>query len=273
MVNRGGISFAFRASEETGASPVEVARAYTVAREVFALPDFWDRVEALDNLVPTAAQCALFLESRRLLDRATRWVLTSRGGRVDVEGEIDRFRKEIARVAPLLPDMLVGVEKARLLARADEFAALGAPYDLALECASLLDAYGLLDVVTVAQATDSDVVEVGALYFGLSERYEVDRMLSRITKLPRDDRWSALARAALRSDLYGALVGMTRRVIESTPGISDALERVTVWEAQQAEGLARARATLDEIAELEQFDLATLSVALRTIRTLVQQGS
>ena len=66
---------------------------------------------------------------------------------------------------------------------------------------------------------------------------------------------------------------MTRRVIESTPGISDALERVTVWEAQQAEGLARARATLDEIAELEQFDLATLSVALRTIRTLVQQGS
>jgi NAD-specific glutamate dehydrogenase len=42
---------------------------------------------------------------------------------------------------------------------------------------------------------------------------------------------------------------------------------------QQAEGLERAKATLDEIAHLEQFDLATMSVALRTIRTLVTQGT
>ena len=66
---------------------------------------------------------------------------------------------------------------------------------------------------------------------------------------------------------------MTRRVIESTPDVTDAEERVLLWESQQAEGLARARATLDEISTQEQFDLATLSVALRTIRTLVQQGS
>jgi glutamate dehydrogenase len=62
-------------------------------------------------------------------------------------------------------------------------------------------------------------------------------------------------------------------VIESTPSLPDPLGRVLAWEGNQAEGLARARATLDEIAALEQFDLATLSVALRTIRTLVRQGS
>ncbi len=273
MVNRGGISFAFRASEETGAGPVEVARAYSVAREVFALPDFWSRVEALDNQVPTGAQCALLLESRRLLDRATRWVLMSRGGRVDVEAEIARFRGEIARIAPLVPDMLVGVEKQRLLARTAELVSIGAPEDLALECATLLDVYGAFDVVEVAQLTGADAEDVARIYFILSERYEVDRMLTRITQLPRSDRWSSLARAALRSDLYSALVGMTRRVIETTRGMSEPMERVEAWEAQQAEGLARARGTLDEISLGDQFDLATLSVALRTIRTLVQQGA
>ncbi|MBI1377058.1 MAG: NAD-glutamate dehydrogenase [Frankiales bacterium] len=273
MVNRGGITFAFRAGEETGAGPVEVARAYTVAREVFDLPAFWRKVEALDNQVPTAAQCALFLESRRLLDRATRWVLTARGGRVDVGAEIAHFLPEVERLAPLTPDMLRGVERKRLNDRADELQALGAPRELAEESASLLDVYGLLDVVEVARATESDAEDVGRLYFALSERYEVDRMLTRITQLPRDDRWSALARAALRSDLYNALTGMTRRVIETTPEITDPDERIEAWEAQQAEGLARARATLDEISTQEQFDLATLSVALRTIRTLVQQGS
>jgi glutamate dehydrogenase len=45
------------------------------------------------------------------------------------------------------------------------------------------------------------------------------------------------------------------------------------WEEANSEGLARARATLAEISELETFDLATLSVALRTIRTLVSQSS
>jgi glutamate dehydrogenase len=273
MVNRGGISFAFRASEETGAGPVEVARAYSVAREAFALPAFWDRVESLDNQVPTVAQCALFLESRRLLDRATRWVLQSRGGRVDVEAEIARFQGEIARIAPMVPEMLVGVERDRLHERASELVAIGAPEDLALLSAAHLDVYGAFDIVEVAQTTGADSEDVARIYFILSERYEVDRMLTRITRLPRDDRWSALARAALRSDLYGALVGMTRRVIESTRGISEPLARVESWEEQQAEGLARARATLDEISAGEQFDLATLSVALRTIRTLVQQGA
>ena len=131
----------------------------------------------------------------------------------------------------------------------------------------------LLDIVEVAQATGADAEDVAALYFILSERYEVDRMLTRITGLPRDDRWSALARAALRSDLYSALTGMTRRVLETTRGISEPLERIEAWESQQAEGLARARAALDEIGALEDFDLATLSVALRTIRTLVAQGA
>jgi len=273
MVNRGGISFAFRAGEETGAGPVEIARAYTVARDVFDLPSFWSRVEALDNQVPTAAQCALFLESRRLLDRATRWFLTSRGGRLDVDGETERFRDEVARVAPLVPGLLVGAERERLDARSADLVALGAPAALAVECAALLDAYGLLDIVEIAQTTETDAEEVARLYFLLSERFEVDRMLARITMLPRDDRWAALARAALRSDLYGALRDMTRRVIITTFGTPDAMARVLQWEGMQAEGLARARGTLDEIASLESFDLATLSVALRTIRTLVAQGS
>ena len=75
MINRGGITFTYRAGEEAGATPVEIARAYAVARDVFGLDEFWRNVELLDNAVPTEAQSAVYLETRRLLDRATRWVL------------------------------------------------------------------------------------------------------------------------------------------------------------------------------------------------------
>ncbi len=273
MVNHGGMTYEFRAMEETGAGPAEVLRAYTVVREVFALPDFWTRVEALDGLVPTAAQTAMLLEARRLLDRGTRWILQSRGGTLDVLGEIERFRDDVARITPDIGTLLVGGERERWERRASELVTLGAPERLAGEAAALLDIFGLLDCVDVARATDTDARDVAELYFVLSERYEIDTMLSRITALPRGDRWTALARAALRSDLYGALVGMTRRVIETVPDTADPLERTKAWEARQAEGLARARATLDEISSEGFGDLATMSVALRAIRILVAQGA
>jgi len=270
MINDGGSTFVFRAAEETGAGAVEIARAYTVAREVFGLREFWHKIDEQDSQIPTVAQTAMYLESRRLLDRATRWFIMARGGRVDVGGEIARIGDDLKRMSHRVQDLLVGVEHDRLVHRADELVALGAPRELALETASLLDAYGLLDVAEISRVTGTDALDVARLYFVLSERYEVDVMLSRITQLPRDDRWGSLARMALRSDLYGALSGLTKAVVDGTPGMTDPVRRVEVWESQQAEGLARARATLDEIAALETFDVATLSVALRTIRTLVR---
>src|SRR5690606_16712640 len=77
MVNRGGITFAFRAVEETGASYPQVARAFVVCRDVFDLAGFVTQVEGLDNKVSTAAQSELYLEFRRLLDRAVRWFLNN----------------------------------------------------------------------------------------------------------------------------------------------------------------------------------------------------
>ena len=77
----------------------------------------------------------------------------------------------------------------------------------------MLDAFSLLDVVELASAAGSRPSEVAGVYFALSERFEVDRMLGRITALPRDDRWAALARMALRYDLYGALAGLTGNVL------------------------------------------------------------
>jgi glutamate dehydrogenase len=111
------------------------------------------------------------------------------------------------------------------------------------------------------------------LYFAISDRYDVDSTLVRITGLPREDRWSALARQALRADLYALAAGLAERVIASTPSQLPPGERLDRWEAEHAEGVARARATLADIGEVEAPDLASLSVALRAMRNLVTQGA
>src|SRR5260370_8952423 len=70
MVDRSGITFAFRLNEETGASVPEITAAWLVARAVFDMPGFWAQVEDLDGKVDTGVQIQAMLEGRKLTHRA-----------------------------------------------------------------------------------------------------------------------------------------------------------------------------------------------------------
>ena len=273
LLNIGGITFVFRAMEETGASAVQVVRAAWAAIEVFGIATIWERINEQDNLIPTSAQTALHLETRRLLDRATRWFLQTRGGSLDVQAEIDRFASVVTHEADLVPTHLVGTERDRYERLSQRFIAAGAPEDLARTTASALDVFALLDITDICLRTGEDVDAVVALYFAVSERYDVDQTLVRITALPRGDRWTALARQALRSDLYSVVAGLTASVMASTPMTAAPQQRLEQWEHEHREGVARAKSTLDDISAVEDPDLATLSVALRAMRNLVAQGT
>ena len=216
MVNRGGITFAFRAAEETGATPEQVARAFVVCREVFDLTSYVAAVEALDNVVSTGAQTALYLEFRRLLDRSVRWFLQNRPSSLDVgrRGRAVPSGGRRARPADAVPAAGGGAPAARA---ADRRAGGGGRAEPDRDpAAGLLDQYSLLDVVEICAETGRDASEVAPVYFATSEQFGIDGMLSRVTRLPRDDRWDALARGALRDDLYAVLESLTTSVLEAS---------------------------------------------------------
>jgi glutamate dehydrogenase len=268
MVNRAGTTFAFRAQEESGVDYAQIARAYSIVREVFDLVGLWDAIKALDNQVPTSAQHIAYREIHRLIDRATRWFIDLRFPISDVAGEIDRFGPAVAELAPTVAGMLGSDERSNLLAETDRLVAVGLPRELGARIANLLDVFQLLDVVEIAAASDRPAREVAELHFGLSERYRVVEVLNQITLLPRDDRWSALARAALRHDLYAALSEITKAVLRATSSALSVDKRIGEWEDLNAERVSRARATVNEALGCETIDLATLSVALRVLRGL-----
>jgi glutamate dehydrogenase len=275
VVNRGGITFPFRAFEETGAGAEQVARAFVVCREIFDLAGYVERVEALDNVVPTAAQTRLYLEFRRLLDRAVRWFLTARPGQLDIGAEIERFRDIVQGMGPQVPGLLRGDEKKRLDRRAAEFEKAGVPTELAVHAASLLDWYSLLDIIDIATDTGRDPQAVAPLYYLVSERFGIDSMLMKVTKLPREDRWDALARGALRDDLYAVLESLTRGVIDANaeqPG-AEAAAQYERWAEANKESITRTKSALSGIVRLDNPNIAALSVALRTLRSVIRVGT
>jgi glutamate dehydrogenase len=273
LINIAGITFVFRAMEETGASAVEVVRAATAAMEIFHIPQFWQQVNDLDSSLSTGAQIALHLETRRLLDRATRWFLQTRGGMIDVQAEVDRFKSVVEDHTSAVPTNLLGKERERYDRLMRRFIEAGTPEDLARYAAASLDVFALLDIADICLRTGEPVDVVIPLYFTISDRYEIDSTLVKISDLPRGDRWSALARFALRSDLYSVVAGLTSRVLRSTSDDLPPLERLSAWEWEHSEGVSRARTTLDDIEAVDEPNLATLSVALRALRNLIAQVS
>ena len=271
-INRGGISFVFRVVEETAASAADVLRAYVVVREVFGLGKLWDAVEALDNKVSPELQTSVYLDSRRLLDRAVRWLVTNRRSPIDVPAEIARLRDGIARLLPGLENLFYGTEREAIAAHIDSLTEKGLPRELAEQATRLMYSFGLLDVVETARSTGRDVSEVASVYFVLSDRFRVDSLLSKISLLPREDRWQTLARMALRYDLYAALAALTAEVLGSTPDSLPPVERVQEWEQSNATSIHRARRAMGEFDE-SRADLSALSVLLRQIRTLVRTSA
>ncbi|MEW2383481.1 NAD-glutamate dehydrogenase [Micromonospora sp. NPDC047707] len=271
-INRGGISFVFRVVEETAASAADVIRAYVVVREVFGLRDLWAAVEALDDRIAPELQTGVYLDTRRLLDRAVRWLVTNRRSPIDVPAEIARLRDGVARLLPGMETLFYGSEREAIAAHIDSMAAKGLPRDLAEHAVRLMYSFGLLDVVETAASSGRDVGEVASVYFVLSDRFRVDSLLSKISLLPREDRWQTLARMALRYDLYAALAALTAEVLDSTPDTLPPHERVHQWEQSNATSIHRAQRAMGEFDE-SRADLAALSVLLRQIRTLVRTSA
>ncbi|MFF4653522.1 NAD-glutamate dehydrogenase [Streptomyces sp. NPDC001380] len=272
-INQGGCTFAFRLREETGATMDEIVRSHTAARAVFGLEEIWREIEALDNQVTAEVQTKMRLHARRLVERATRWLLNNRRQPLDIAGTIEVFRERCNQVWDQLPKLLRGADLEWYQGIHDELTAAGVPEHLATRCAGLSSAFPTLDVVEVADRAGADVGEVADLYYDLADRLQITHLLDRIIELPRSDRWQSMARAAIREDLFAAHAALAADVLACGEPGDGPEQRYQAWEGRNATLINRARTTLDDIRDSDTQDLASLSVAMRVIRTLLRTGS
>jgi glutamate dehydrogenase len=272
IVDRAGITFIFRLQEDTGAAPADIARAYAVARDVFDMRGFWADVEALDLAVPANTQITMLLEARRLVERATRWLLRSRPRPLEIGAEIERFADGAAAVAEALPGVLVTNEREELEARVARLVDDDVPAELADRVASLGDLFAALDIVGVASATERSIGEVASLHFHIGGRLHLHWLRDRIATLPRENRWQAMARAALRDDLFSLHAELTADVLRSRGAgePADAEARLGGWIDANRPLVERCLAILSDIRAGGTYDLTTLPVALRELRNLIQ---
>ncbi|MGZ4662899.1 MAG: NAD-glutamate dehydrogenase domain-containing protein, partial [Arthrobacter sp.] len=271
MINLGGITFAFRAMEETSASEAAVAKAFVALREIYGLNIMVGELNELPASFPTEHWSTVHLDIRRLLDRAVRWLIGQGGASQPISEIVAEFKPLMDPMRARLLEYLRGEDRARVASWLEKARGWELPEDLAHRWAELFESFVLLDIAKIAHVSPEPVESIAHVYYTVFDRFQVDSLLERITKLPRRDRWQALARAALRDDLYSTVSDMTTSVLESTPAGTSAEDRVQAWEGLNAEQLGRAKSMFDEVNSLEADDMASLSVALRLLRSIVRR--
>jgi glutamate dehydrogenase len=272
-VNTGGTTYLHRLREETGASLEEIVRAQTAARTIFRSAPVWDAVEALDNRVEAAVLTRIRLHSRRLVERGTRWLLNNRPQPLQLAETVDFFAERVEQVWQQLPKLMRGADLEWWQQIYDELTGAGVLDELATRVAGFSSAFPALDIVSVADRMGRDPMDVAEVYYDLADRLHITQLMDRIIELPRADRWQSMARASIREDLYAAHAALTADVLAVGNGTSTPEQRFKAWQEKNSAILGRARTTLDEIQSSETFDLANLSVAMRTMRTLLRTHS
>ncbi len=271
FVNESGITCFHRLSAETGARAADVIRAQVAARAIFGAGRLDQAIAALDHRITAQMQTALRMDVRTLVERVTRWLVNNRPHPVDIGAAIAQFSDGVHAVQQALAEILTGREKDALEQRLKSYQAAGVPLELATGIAALPPSYAALSIVQTAAQSGVDVLDVAELHFTLGQRLGLDRLLTRIIELPRDDRWQTMARAALRDDLHAVHAQLTAEVL-NTDGVSTKSARDVVlgWEKSNV-AVPESVKTLRSITGA-RADLARMSVGLRVVRRLLTRA-
>jgi glutamate dehydrogenase len=268
MINRTGSTFVHRMQEETGAGAEDVTRAFVLVRDIFGMEATWSQIDALDNKVPAQLQSEMLIDAGRIVLRSTLWFLRRRREKMPIAKVLEIFRHAVTTLRSQLPAVLAEGDRAAWEAYVSKLGGKGVPRELAEGLAALDYVYAALDVTEISLEQKRDPSVIAALYFALVGELELRWFAEKITQLPTDTSWQALARNALRDDLASQQRALTTAVAKMSPEATSPEAMLAAWKERYASSLARLKSMTDELKRGAAVDLAVLSVLLRELRAL-----
>ena len=270
MINRVGGWFAAEIGERTGMGLVDIARAYTITRDVFALRSVWAEIESLDNKVAADVQIRMLEWINKLISGGVLWFLRNGPHPLDIAANIKTFQAGVKEIADNLDNLVVGDVKDILARRAEKMIADKVPAALARKVANMSIMVTACDICRIAATSGKKVSDVGALYFNVGDRFGLDWIRLASDGAEGDSHWERLAVSAIVEDFYSHQQAITAAILQASKGKTsdDAIEN---WIAGNQVAVDRTAQLLGEFQSMSgTVDLAMLAVANRQFRTMIE---
>ena len=268
-INRMGATFLLRMQEDTGRTPGEVAKAYTITREALDARELWAQIDALDGKVTESVQIDALQVIWSLQRSFTRWLLSRPGAIPDIATAVDRAHDGFRDIRAG-ENILGASQRPGFEASIREWSAKGVPAELGLQLAALPYLEPCPDIIEVARERKLRPVEVAKVHFRLGDALNVPWLQAQIDALPVEGRWHAVARGVLRDELAAQQRALVQQVL-AMPGSSPD-EQVRHWLQRDDTTLRFTLAMLAELAAQKTLDYPTASVAVQRLSQLASRG-
>lgn len=261
LVNRMGITFAFRVQEEMETDITTVTHAWYQASIALNAEHLFNEIEALDNKIDTNTQYTMLLQVRRQLERVTRWILHLALTGKEVSTVFAILQAHMPTQLSLASRGLKDSERHQLIIQ--QWIDKGVPDKLAKIVGCLDTVIPLLNSAQIAEQYNYPIDDVTKLYFKLAQVVRLDWLTSLIDTLPRQNRWQTLARLACRYDIYQGYSKLVERVLHSNSNKS-VDQTLAEWLTANVTEIEHCQQLFEEL-EQSVPDLAMISAAIREI--------
>ena len=268
-INRMGATFLLRMQEDSGRTPGEVAKAFTITRETLDARALWMQIDALDGKVPESTQIDALQVIWSLQRAMTRWLLSRHGAIPAISAAVDRYHegfKAIRSGDGILPDSQRPAYEASLRMWKQR----NVPNELGSQLAALPYLESCCDIIEVARERKLKAVDVAKVHFRLGEALRIPWLLEQIDVLPVEGRWHAVARGVLRDELAAQQRALVGQVLSMQGATADA--KVQQWLSRDDAALRFTLSMLNELAAQKTLDYPTASVAVRRLAQLMVAG-
>lgn len=257
IVNRAGITFVSRFTDEFNASLENIIKAFWIAYNLLDASRLYSHIESLDNKIDADIQLKLYIGVEKAVERSCRWILRYVKDFSNVTTSIEQFKPHIMAIEAHLGNLIKSSEYPDVLEEESLFIANKVPPELAVLVSRQGYLVQVLDIALLASEHNLDYELVATNYFKVGRVLQIDWLRKNVLLLSRANKWQALARSALLSDIFRIYHSIMESVINEANADSDK------WMVAHTDRVTKIAGLLEELQSYKTLDLAMLSAAIR----------
>jgi glutamate dehydrogenase len=230
----------------------------------------WQKIEVLNNKIPTLTQTEMLYQYRRTVRRATRWFLRHYNKEKTIQQSIEMYSATFKEMSKNLNKFMAEEDIQQVNANAEKLLKKGVPKEITTRIAQLSTIFSAMDIAEICEQEDRKVIHVASLYYKLGSKLELHWFLGQITKQPVSNHWQALARASFREELDWQQRSLTSVILrcDNSNKIECIDEMIDSWIEANKSALERWSQILAEFKAGHTHEFAKFSVALRELMLL-----
>jgi glutamate dehydrogenase len=266
MVNRVDTFYLHLTVATTGHKFSDIARAYTVTRDVFGLRELWKDINKLDGVVTVKDQSYLSILIKKFVMRSTSWLLRNYRGKIDISATITEFQDHVKELQENISQYLISHFKDDFEEDLSQFKAMNVPEELARKIALLVPLSSAYGIAEVADKKKVSIDTVCKIYFELGVRFKVDWLRRAVKNLTGENNWQKLAIQGLKDELYDTHRKIVASAVESAEKHNGSLEQ---WYKHNDKHIKLFDRFIEDVRAQEEAEYAVVDLSLKKLEALV----